>query len=79
MPEAQPVLLSLPWTHANRQSHLLQTPLRLFCAPPHMKDLVRLILRIGLGRAEELHLVRALDEAAVLHPADIVIMLLELV
>ena len=77
--EPQPVLLRFPRAHAQRQRHLLQTPLGLIGRAPHVEDLVRLIVRIGLGRAEKLHLVGSLDEATILYSADVVIMLLELV
>ena len=42
-----------------------------------MKDLVRLIIRIGLRGPEKLHGIRPLDKPAILYPTDVVVVLRE--
>ncbi len=70
--EGQPVLLCLARTDARWQRQLLQGP-PLFSIPsPHVKHLIRLIVRIGLAGAQKLQRIRPLDKAAVLHTPNVV-------
>ena len=73
MAKAEPVLLGLSWADTGGQGHLLQTPVPISRLAPHMENLVRSIVGIGLGRSEKLHLVRILRESAVLYSADVVV------
>ena len=73
--EPQPVLLSLARRNARRQRHLLQRPGGVLPPAPHVEDLVGPIIRIGLRGAQKLHGVRSLDQPAILHPADVMVVL----
>lgn len=78
MAEAEPVLLGLSWADTDGQGHLFQTPVLVARLAPHMENLVRSIIGIGLRGSEKLHLVRILGESAVLYSADVVVALGEL-